>query len=69
MKRKFRIGQVVTTSKCSFLENRLSDSLTIMGHLPESAEGVFYWTQRNSDVPELIMTEGELSPSRAWELS
>ena len=62
-KRKFVIGQVVTTSKCSFLRNRLLASCTIVGHLPESQEGFSYSTQKSAELPELVTMESQLLPA------
>jgi hypothetical protein len=68
MKRKFNLGQIVTTSKCSFLQNRLSDSCTVVGHLPQAVDGFSYRTQSNIDVPELVTLEGDLSLVATWEM-
>ena len=68
MKRKFDIGQVVTTSKCSFIENRMASSCTIVGNLPELTEGFSYWTQTGTDLPELVTMEDDLSPAVTWEM-
>jgi hypothetical protein len=69
MTHKFKVGEIVTTSKCSFLENRIRDSSTITARLPRAAEGFSYLTRRNSDEPEQTMAEGELELAKPWKLS
>ncbi len=69
MTHKFEVGEIVTTSKCSFLQNRMRDSSTVTARLPRSAWGFSYLTQENSAAPELTEIESDLELAKPWELS
>jgi hypothetical protein len=69
MKHKFEVGQIVTTSRCSFLQNRMRESSTVTALLPRSADGFFYLTQDDYAAPEQVKQEDDLAAAASWELS